>query len=210
MVKLAHKANPAAPKGKAKPKVVFSTTTTPAIKSVKETSVSEMNRKQLEKEVGRLKGLLADMRSSNDIVDAVTGLPKRARYMELAGAEFNRTRRYDHDLTLVVAKVSAYSRVKEKYGQDAVDSVMTSVAEICSSSTRLGVDILGRISDDKIAMLLPETDLEGGKLCLDRIRKLVTSMPITIDGETVKIGMHVAARPLKKEHASFVELLVSV
>lgn len=209
MVKLAHKPNTTSAANKRKPKVVFSTSTTKAKKVAAEPAVKEMSKEQMEKEISRLKGMLADMRQSSEIVDPVTGLPKRTRYMELASAEFNRTRRYGHDLTLVVAKVTGHSRIQKKYGQEAADKVMTSIAEICTSSTRLGVDILGRISDDKVAMLLPETNLKGGQLCLDRIRKLVTSMPITIDGETVKIGMHVAARPLREEHTSFVELLVS-
>lgn len=207
MVKLAHKANTNAA-GKLAQHVSF-TTTKASQRKPKEIAVEEMNRKQLEGEVKRLKGLLTEMRTRVDVNDKVTGLPKRARFMELAGAEFNRTRRYNHDLTLVVAKVSGHQRVLKKYGEEAADHVMTCVAEMCTSSTRLGVDILGRSDDDKIAMLLPETDLQGGEKCLARIRKLVTSLPITIDGEPIKVGMVVAARPLRKEHTTFAELLAS-
>ncbi|MEL6505457.1 MAG: diguanylate cyclase [Pseudomonadota bacterium] len=170
---------------------------------------ADMDRAALEAEVARLKGLLADMRSRADIMDAATGLPKRTRFMELAGAEFARTRRYNHDLTLLVAKVPGLKRLAEQRGAEGADQVMMAVSEMCVSSTRFGVDILGRIADDKIAMLLPETDIEGGNRCLERMRKLVTTMPITIDGEKVKVGLHVSARPLKEEHSTFVELLVT-
>lgn len=170
---------------------------------------ADMDRATLEAEVARLKGLLADMRARADIMDGATGLPKRTRFMELAGAEFARTRRYNHDLTLLVAKVPGLKRLVDERGAEGADQVMMAVSEMCVSSTRFGVDILGRIADDKIAMLLPETDIEGGNRCLERMRKLVTTMPITIDGEKVKVGLHVSARPLKEEHSTFVELLVT-
>ncbi|MEE9375042.1 MAG: GGDEF domain-containing protein [Rhizobiaceae bacterium] len=177
--------------------------------STKETASQEMTNAQLVAEVSRLKGMLADMRSRTDVVDPITGLPKRARFMELAGAEFNRTRRYEHNLTLVVATIAGHQRILQTMGEEAADQVATSVAEICTSSTRFGVDILGRLSDDKIAMLLPETDLKGGELCLERMRKLVAAMPITIDGREVKVGLSVKARALKEDQNSFVELLVT-
>lgn len=207
MVKLAQskKAATARKSKKSSPKVVLNSKKTPSM----ETPLADMSRKELEAEIKRLKVQLLDYHARTDILDPISGLPKRTRFMELASAEFNRTRRYGHDLTLVVAKIAGHSNILEKYGQDAADQVVTTISEICVNSTRYGVDILGRTADNKIAMLLPETNLEGGKLCLDRIRKLVTSMPIQINGETVKVGLHVAARPLKKEHNSFVELLVS-
>lgn len=177
--------------------------------TAKTVAPADMDRAALEAEVARLKGMVADMRSRADIVDAITGLPKRVRFMELAGAEFARTRRYGHDLTLLVAKVPGLARLNEQRGQHGADQVMTAVSEMCVSSTRFGVDILGRIDQDKIAMLLPETDIEGGNRCLERMRKLVTTMPIMVDGEKIKIGLHVSARPLKEEHSTFVELLVT-
>ena len=177
--------------------------------STKASPFADMSRGQLEYEVSRLRGVLADMRQRTDVVDTISGLPKRGRFMELASAEYNRTRRYNHNLTLVVATIAGHNRILKTLGEDAADQVVTAVAEICTSSTRFGVDILGRIGTDKIAMLLPETDLKGGEQCLDRMRNLVGALPITIDGEKVKIGLSVSARALKKQHTSFVELLVS-
>ncbi len=170
---------------------------------------ADLSRNQLEQEVSRLRSILADMRNRTDVVDPISGLPKRGRFMELASAEFNRTRRYDHNLTLVVATIAGHQRIFKTMGQNAADQIVTSVAEICTGSTRFGVDILGRIGPDKIAMLLPETDLKGGEQCLERMRNLVGAMPIMIDGEQVKVGLSVSARALKKQHTSFVELLVT-
>ncbi|MEE9313417.1 MAG: GGDEF domain-containing protein [Rhizobiaceae bacterium] len=197
MTKLAQKLTPI----QAQPKLSVPSTKAPA--------PTDMDRDQLVAEVSRLKGLLADMRSRNDVMDPISGLPKRARFMELAAAEYNRTRRYEHKLTLVVATIAGHQRIMKTMGEDAADQVITSVAEICTSSTRFGVDILGRIAPDKIAMLLPETGLKGGEQCLERMRQLVGAMPIMIDGEQVKVGLSVKARALKDEQKSIVELLVT-
>ena len=177
--------------------------------NLKEPNVKEMSREQLEDEVTRLKQLLAKVKTKTQIIDPTSVLATRARFMELAGAEFNRTNRYGRDLTLILAKVSGYQRVLETSGPEAAEHVMSCVAEICTSATRVGVDILGRTEDSKIAMLLPETNLAGGEKCLARINKLVAAQPIKIGDEKVRVGMMFSARPLRKEHKSFEELLAS-
>ena len=207
MAKLARKSTPAA-NTKSVGKDAFSTKDV-VRDNLRATEIDETNSAQLEGEIKRLQALLAKVKGSNETVDPASVLATRSRFLDLAGAEFNRANRYGRDLTLIVAKVSGYQRVLEKFGPEAAEHVMFCVTEICTSATRLGVDILGRTEDNKIAMLLPETDLEGGENCLDRINKLVADQPIEIDGEAVKVGMMFSARPLRKEHISFEQLLAS-
>lgn len=207
MAKLAKKANPTAT---SEPAAKNTISTKEIVRdNLRATSIDETSSKQLEDEIKRLQALLAKVKANNEAVDPASVLATRSRFLDLAGAEFNRANRYGRDLTMIVAKVSGYQRVLENYGPEAAEHVMFCVTEICTSATRLGVDILGRIEDNKIAMLLPETDLEGGENCLDRINKLVAEQPIMIDGEAVKVGMMFSARPLRKEHFSFEQLLAS-
>lgn len=207
MAKLAKKANPTTT---SEPQVQNSFSTKDVVRdNLRATEIDESSSEQLEGEIKRLQALLAKVNAKNKAIDPASVLATRSRFLELAGAEFNRANRYDRDLTLIVAKVSGYQRVLEKHGPEAAEHVMFCVTEICTSATRLGVDILGRTEENKIAMLLPETDLEGGENCLDRINKLVADQPIVIDGAAVKVGMMFSARPLRKEHLSFEQLLAS-
>lgn len=207
MAKLAKKANQTAT---SEPVTQHSFSTKEIVRdNLRAAEIDKSRIEQLEGEIKRLQALLAKVKANNKAVDPASVLATRSRFLELAGAEFNRANRYDRDLTLIVAKVSGYQRVLENHGPEATEHVMFCVTEICTSATRLGVDILGRTEDNKIAMLLPETDLEGGENCLDRINKLVADQPIMIDGEAIKVGMMFSARPLRKEHISFEQLLAS-
>ena len=207
MAKLAKKANPTAT-SEPVAKTAFSTKDV-VRDNLRVTEIDETNSAQLEGEIKRLQALLAKVKGNTKAANPASVIATRSRFQELAGAEFNRANRYGRDLTLILAKVSGYQRVLENYGPEAAEHVMFCVTEICTSATRLGVDIMGRTEDNKIAMLLPETDLQGAENCLDRINKLVADQPIEIDGETIKVGMMFSARPLRKEHTSFEQLLAS-
>ena len=207
MAKLAKKAKP-----ESNSKLIKNTSssTKEVVRKQNKRSTGEnLSSEQLEAEIQRLRGLLAKAEAKAEGFDSKSVLATRARFMELAGAEFNRANRYERDLTLILAKVSGYQRILDHYGPEAAEHVMFCVTEICTSATRLGVDILGRTGENKIAMLLPETNLEGGEKCLDRINKLVATQSILIDNQPVKVGMMFSARPLRKEHKSFEQLFAS-
>jgi len=140
-------------------------------------------------------------------VDKVSGLSNRSTFLEQAQAEFNRSRRYDHHLTLVVTDIIGLERIARDAGETAPDQVITAIAQMCLSSSRFGVDVLGRITDNQIAVMLPETPIAGGLSFMSRMRKLVTQTPITLEnGVVVKPGLKVSADRLREDDDSFLEL----
>ena len=168
--------------------------------------LKELTRDELETEVMNLRGMVASMKRA-ETIDPVSGLVNRSVFLDLANAEFARSRRYEHELTLVVTDIVGLSRVVAEHGENAADTVITSVSQMCVSSSRLGVDILGRISDNQLAIMLPETPLAGGLKCIERLRKIITSTPIRLeDGTEVKPGMKVAVDTLVEDDRNFSDL----
>jgi diguanylate cyclase (GGDEF)-like protein len=58
--------------------------------------------------------------------------------------------------------------------------------ELCRQVTRT-TDIIGRYGGEEFMVLLPETDLMGGKCVAERLRKLVESQTFTTDQGPVQI-----------------------
>ena len=80
-------------------------------------------------------------------------------------------------------------------------------ADVVLDTSRLGVDVLGRISENQIAIILPETPLAGGLKFMQRMRKIVADSPIMLEsGEQVKPGLKVSTDMLREEDASFMQL----
>lgn len=160
---------------------------------------------ELKAEIARLRLALKAAKRS-EAVDTISGLSNRATFLDQANAEFNRSRRYGHDLTLCVTDIVGLGRVIEEHGEAAGDHVITCVAQMCLSSSRFGVDVLGRISENQIAIMLPETALTGGLKFLTRMQKVVTEMPIYVQDARLKPALKVSADALREEDTSFMDL----
>lgn len=165
-----------------------------------------ISRNDLEKEVLSLRETLKAMKRG-ETTDKVSGLSNRATFLDTANAEFARSRRYNHDLSLVVTDMLGLAKIADAHGDEAVDHTIMAVAQMCVSSSRYGVDVLGRITANQIAILLPETNLAGGLKFMSRMRKIITTTPIYLpDGGRVKPGLKVSADMLHPEDESFIEL----
>jgi len=114
-----------------------------AVKLIDQSNVLESSRDDLENEVLRLRTKLKDMERAAKF-DSVSGLPNRAYFLERAGAEFQRSQRYDHDMSLVILRIQGLSDITKNQGQDARARVLTSFGQVCETVCRGGMDIAGR------------------------------------------------------------------
>ncbi len=168
--------------------------------------ISTLPRDFLEQEVLRLREMVSAMQRGAT-VDAVSGVLNRSAFLDQANAEFARSRRYGHALTLCITDIVGLARIVREHGDHAGNQVVMAVTQMCTSSSRFGVDVLGRISENQIAVMLPETTLEGGVAFLNRMRDIVAKNPILLDsGERVRPGLKVSADCLNDADDCFADL----
>ncbi len=129
---------------------------------------------ELENELANLRKQIENLKRLSKF-DEISGLPNRAHFLERAAAEFSRTGRYSHDLSMVLIWLDD----KHRHDEQTTDKQMvTGLSQICESVSRNGIDIMGRISETKFAVLLPETGLAGAIQFDDRLRKKIGGTPI--------------------------------
>lgn len=128
--------------------------------------------------------------------DELSGMPNRRYFMTQADIEIQRCRRHHHDLCVILADLDHFKRVNDLYGHAAGDTVIQSFASLCESTLR-SHDLGARVGGEEFAILLPETDLEGGQVLAERLRRALASTTIPANGEalavTVSIGVTTAA-----------------
>jgi diguanylate cyclase (GGDEF)-like protein len=95
------------------------------------------------------------------ITDHLTGLANRRRFSESLGLEVSRAERFSGSLALVLADLDDFKRVNDLYGHQVGDEVLRRFANLMQESVR-EFDLAVRHGGEEFALLLPETDLEGG------------------------------------------------
>ena len=167
--------------------------------------LADLSRDQLEQEILKLRKTLVTMQSAVS-TEPVSVLLKKSFFLERANEEFQRSRRYDRELALVVITLLDAGSIKQSNGQQAFDYYISGMAQKCVSACRQGADILGRVNEAQFAILLPESDLSGCTRFKERLRSELAASEISHDGKTLKSGMKVSAGVLLKEDQSFGEL----
>ena len=124
--------------------------------------------------------------------DYLTGISNNRCFFDQGEREIQRVRRYGHPLALLMFDIDQFKKINDTYGHAAGDRVLVSITARCKNLLR-DIDIFGRLGGDEFAVLLPETDLGGGKTTAERLRAAVAERDIdagsAIRSVTISIGV---------------------
>ncbi len=86
--------------------------------------------------------------------------------------EFERARRYALSFSLILLDVDQLRRFNERYGAVVGDRVMAELGGILQRELR-APDFVSRYGGDEFALVLPETDVEGARRSVGRVRECI-------------------------------------
>jgi diguanylate cyclase (GGDEF)-like protein len=142
--------------------------------------------------------LEADLRNAQDklrkmaTTDFLTGIANSRLFSEAGEREVQRARRYKRPLALLMIDLDHFKKVNDKYGHAIGDKILVTFAGICKKCLRR-VDVFGRLGGEEFAILLPETDVSGGRKFAERLRATVEKNRIKVEGKafhiTISIGV---------------------
>jgi diguanylate cyclase (GGDEF)-like protein len=101
--------------------------------------------------------------------DALTGLPNRRMVDVRLAEEFDRARRHNTQLALVLVDIDDFKAVNDQLGHQAGDDVLRSVAAVLAGSLR-ALDLAGRFGGEEFALVLPGTPLAAGARVAEHVR----------------------------------------
>lgn len=122
--------------------------------------------------------------------DALTGALNRRRFLERGTEEYNRSRRYDRPLSVMMLDIDHFKRVNDTYGHATGDEAIRMTVRACKSSLR-NCDIIGRLGGEEFAVILPETDLVGALDVAERLRARVEAATIPLPGGEMRMSVSI-------------------
>jgi diguanylate cyclase (GGDEF)-like protein/PAS domain S-box-containing protein len=122
---------------------------------------------------------LAEHMEKYSIYDQLTCIYNERYFMEMGQKEMDRLwRGAQSSVALIVTDIDGFGVINHNYGPDAGDRVLKAFADLCSNCIRT-YDILGRVGQDRFAIILPNTKLEDAITVAGRITAAVkkTTVP---------------------------------
>ncbi len=120
--------------------------------------------------------------------DPLTKLPNRRAVYEFLNYEMIRFKRNSQPFTIVISDIDNFKQINDTYGHDAGDKVLVTLSKLIKSTIR-NSDICARWGGEEFLFLLPETDIIGGKIISEKIRKIIESKKVYYKNSTISVTM---------------------
>jgi len=96
-------------------------------------------------------------------IDGLTQVPNRRRFDLVLAAEWQRCKRSQHPLTLLMIDIDYFKRYNDSYGHLVGDDCLKKVAQALNYASSRPADFTARYGGEEFAMVLPDTDKKGVK-----------------------------------------------
>ena len=136
--------------------------------------------------------LIAEMESAAG-TDRLTGGLSRRRFVDIMEAEIERAGRYKGAVCFVLLDVDGLATVNRLHGTESGDYVLATIANIVRHNVRR-TDRFVRWTGGQLAVLVPETPLEGARYMAEKLRRNVEVHPfdtvgrVTVSCAVVQLG----------------------
>ena len=120
------------------------------------------------------------------LTDSLTGLYNRRYLMENIEREFQRSQRYEKELSLVMIDIDFFKKINDKYGHQAGDFILKQVTQIIKRELRK-TDLIFRYGGEEVLALMPETEKDKALLPLEKIRKQIESQEFLYNEIPIKV-----------------------
>jgi len=122
------------------------------------------------------------------MTDALTGLPNRRSTERALASAITVAERTGGPFAIAVVDIDHFKRFNDRFGHDAGDLVLKSVAGVIRDRLRPG-DHAGRWGGEEFLVVLPGASLEDGARVLERVRRSVEALEIDWGGQTLGVTL---------------------
>lgn len=121
-------------------------------------------------------------------VDVLTGLYNRRHAEETLRAEAQRARRTKNPLSIVLIDIDHFKKVNDTHGHAVGDVVLKTLGEDLRERLRT-TDVACRWGGEEFMLILPDTDADGAKLMMEKLREHIARPRTGTPNITVSAGI---------------------
>ena len=127
------------------------------------------------------------------LIDPLTAIANRRKYEDTLKVEWQTAVRAGTCLSLAIVDVDYFKQFNDTLGHAKGDKALEQVASVLSEQLKRPKDLAARYGGEEFVLLLPETDVEGGKGIVNTCRLAVESLQIEHPGSKTSQVLTISA-----------------
>ena len=120
--------------------------------------------------------------------DSLTGLLKHSKIKEALQLELERQQRRGGWLAFAMIDIDHFKRINDSYGHQVGDQVIKSLSRLLRQRLR-STDLIGRYGGEEFAVVLSDTDPEGGFRAVEELRRAFAAIEHEAGRETFRVTL---------------------
>ncbi len=116
--------------------------------------------------------------SKRSVTDALTGVYNRFKLDKELDAALEWYHQRNRPFALIMLDIDHFKEVNDEYGHQKGDEVLKHIAQLLVESSR-STDIVGRWGGEEFMIITPETNLRGGFLLAEKLRKAIETYALS-------------------------------
>ena len=140
------------------------------------------------------------------IIDGLTQVHVKRYLLEALDKELMRARRHVRELSFLMLDIDHFKKINDVHGHLAGDYVLKEVAKHMQQRIRRD-EVLARYGGEEFAIILPETNLEGGIALAEGLREKIEQSRFVFQGETIRVTISAGAAMLAEEDRASTDLI---
>jgi two-component system, cell cycle response regulator len=141
------------------------------------------------------------------ITDNLTQLNNKREFDKELATECGRVRRHGRNLSLLMLDIDLFKTVNDTHGHPAGDAVLYQIGKLIRERVRDN-DLAARIGGEELAILMPETDLQGAQALAEELRHAIEAHVVEYAERRIRVTVSIGCAqygPRDADPASFVQ-----
>jgi diguanylate cyclase (GGDEF)-like protein len=140
------------------------------------------------------------------IIDGLTQVHVKRYLLEALDKELMRARRHVRELSFLMIDIDHFKKINDVHGHLAGDYVLKEVAKHMQQRIRRD-EVLARYGGEEFAIILPETNLEGGLALAEGLREKIEQSRFVFQGEIIRVTISAGAAMLDEADRASTDLI---
>lgn len=150
----------------------------------------------------------AELLSEWATIDPLTELFNRRYFLQRLEEEYQRARRYDVPLSLLLLDLDDFKKVNDGFGHPAGDVLLRSIADVLRRNVR-AFDVCCRYGGEEFVIVLPGGDAADALKTADRVRRAIEGHRISLRANHAPVGVTVSVGSVTLKRGDTVDELIA-